>query len=107
MNGMPTTRFNRWTGYYFARAPGNFVAFVENQEKYRFLIDDKVVIDHAETPKFVLAQNVVPLTLGPHKVVLEILESAPFTGERSRSASCRKGRLLILPRLRWRRRPIL
>ena len=81
MNGMPSTRFNRWTGYYFARAPGNFVAFVENQGKYRFLIDDKVVIDHVEIPKSALAQTVVSLTSGPHKVVLEILESAPFTGE--------------------------
>ena len=81
MNGMATTRFNRWTGYYIARAPGNFVAFVENQSKYRFLIDDKVVIDHVEIPKSALAQRVVPLTPGPHKVVLEVLESAPFTGE--------------------------
>jgi len=81
MNGMATTRFNRWTGYYIARAPGNFVAFVENQSKYRFLIDDNVVIDHVEIPKSALAQRVVPLTPGPHKVVLEVLESAPFTGE--------------------------
>jgi beta-glucosidase len=81
LNGMATTRFNRWTGYYFARVPGNFVAFVENQSKYRFLIDDKVLIDHVEIPESALAQRVVPLTPGPHKVVLEVLESAPFTGE--------------------------
>jgi beta-glucosidase len=81
MNASPPTRFNRWTGYYFVRAPGNFVAFVENQGKYRFLIDDKVVIDHAEIPRNALAQTILPLTPGPHKVVIEILEAAPFTGE--------------------------
>ena len=73
-------RYSRWTGYYFARAPGNFVVFVENQGKYRLLIDGQAVIDHSEIPKFALAQRVVPLTPGPHKVVLEVL-GAPQFGE--------------------------
>jgi beta-glucosidase len=81
MNAPPPTRFNRWTGYYFARVAGSFIAFVEQQGKYRFLIDDKTVIDHVEIPKFALSQAVVQLTPGPHKVVLELLEAAPFTGE--------------------------
>jgi len=38
------------------------------------------VIDHVEIPKFALAQRVVPLAPGAHKVVLEIL-SAPQFGE--------------------------
>jgi len=74
------SRFDRWTGYYFARTPGNFVVFVENQGKYRLLIDGQQVIDHAEIPKFAMAQRVVPLTPGPHKVVLQVL-SGPQFGE--------------------------
>jgi beta-glucosidase len=73
-------RFPRWTGYYFAQAPGNYVVFVENQGKYRLTIDDQTVIDHAEIPKFAMAQRVLPLTPGPHKVVLQIL-GAPQFGE--------------------------
>ena len=78
MGGSP--HFDRWTGYYFARAPGNFVVFVENQGQYRLKIDEQVVIDHSEIPKFALAQRVVPLNPGPHKVVLEML-SGPQFGE--------------------------
>lgn len=75
------SHFNRWTGYYFARAPGNYVVFVENQGQYRFSVDGQTVIDHAEIPKSALAQRVLPLTPGPHKVVFESLGNAPFTGE--------------------------
>ena len=80
MNVGGPPRFPRWTGYYFARAPGNFTVFVENQGQYRLTIDGKTVIDHAEVPKSAVAQTVMPLTPGPHKVVLEIL-SAPQFGE--------------------------
>src|ERR1017187_4541246 len=75
-------RFTRWTAYYFARAPGNFVVFVENQGKYRLTIDGQAVIDYSEIPKSALAQRVLPLTPGPHKVVLDIL-GAPQFGEGS------------------------
>ncbi|MGB6691031.1 MAG: glycoside hydrolase family 3 C-terminal domain-containing protein [Terracidiphilus sp.] len=80
MNGGGPPHFDRWTGYYFARAPGNFVVLVENQGKYRLTIDDKPAIDHAEIPKSALAQTVLALTPGAHKVVLENL-SAPQFGE--------------------------
>jgi beta-glucosidase len=82
MNQGGPPRFTRWTGYYFARTPGNFLVFVENQGQYRLVIDGQAVIDHAEIPKFALAQRVLPLTPGPHKVVLEIL-GAPQFGEGS------------------------
>jgi beta-glucosidase len=77
---MGAPKFTRWTGYYFARAAGDFVVFVENQGKYLLTIDEKPVIDHVEIPKSALAQTVVPLTPGPHKVVLEVL-SPPQFGE--------------------------
>jgi len=80
MNLGSAPKFPRWTGYYFARAPGNYIVFVENQGKYRLTIDGQTLIDHAEIPKFALAQRVLPLTPGPHKVVLEIL-GAPQFGE--------------------------
>jgi beta-glucosidase len=82
MNMGAAPRYNRWTGYYIARAAGNFVVFVENQGQYRLTVDGKTVIDHAEIPKFALAQNSLPLTAGPHKVVLEVL-SLPQFGEGS------------------------
>lgn len=73
-------RFNRWTGYYMARTPGNFVVFVEDQGQYRLSIDGKVAIDHAEVPRFALEQKTLPLTAGSHKVVMEEL-SGPQFGE--------------------------
>jgi beta-glucosidase len=82
MNQSGPPRFTRWTGYYFARGAGNFVVFVENQGQYRLKIDGNTVIDHAEVPKAALAQRIVPMTPGPHKVVLEIV-SAPQFGEGS------------------------
>jgi beta-glucosidase len=82
MNQSAPQRFTRWTGYYFARAPGNFVVFVENQGKYRLSVDGQPVIDHSEIPKFALAQRTLPLKPGPHKVVLEVL-GAPQFGEGS------------------------
>ena len=73
-----TTKFERWTGFYFARAHGNYVVFAENQGKYRLKIDDATVIDHSEIPKFALTQRVVPLTPGPHKVVMDVLGPPQF-----------------------------
>jgi len=71
-------RFDRWTGYYFARSSGNFVVYVENQGKYRLSIDGKPAIDHAEIPKSALAQATFALTPGPHKFVLQILSLPQF-----------------------------
>jgi beta-glucosidase len=75
--GVPP-RYDRWTGYYFARTHGNFVIFVEYQGQYRLTVDGKTVIDHVEVPKFALAQRVVPLTPGPHKVVVDTLGAPQF-----------------------------
>lgn len=80
MNATPTPTYTRWTGYYMAQAPGDYLFFVEYQGRTRFLIDGKTVIDHSEVPKSALAQQVVTLTPGPHKVVLEILDTVAFTG---------------------------
>ncbi len=82
MNVGGPPRFARWTGYYFARSAGNFLVFAENQGQYRLAIDGKTVIDHAEIPKSAVAQRVLTLTPGPHKVVMEVL-SAPQFGEGS------------------------
>jgi len=82
MNVGGPPRFARWTGYYFARAPGDYLLFAENQGQYRLAVDGKTVIDHAEIPKSAVAQRVLALTPGPHKVVMEVL-SAPQFGEGS------------------------
>lgn len=80
MNQSGPPRYDRWTGYYFARAPGDFVVFVEDQAKYRLTIDGQVAIDHAEIPKSALGQIKLPLTPGPHKVVLEEMGEPQFGG---------------------------
>ena len=80
MNQSGPPRYDRWTGYYFARAPGDFVVFVEDQANYRLTIDGQVAIDHAEIPKSALAQIKLPLTPGPHKVVLEEMGEPQFGG---------------------------
>ena len=54
----------------------NYRVFVEDQGKYRLIIDGRTAIDHADIPKSALAQTVVALMPGAHKVVLETL-SAP------------------------------
>jgi beta-glucosidase len=94
MNMGAPPRYNRWTGYYFARAPGNYVVFVENQGKYRLTIDGHAAIDHAEIPKSALAQRVVPLTPGPHKVVLDVLGGELFTGEAIKIGIAQEGTLV-------------
>jgi beta-glucosidase len=78
MNMGAPPSFDRWTGYYFARAPGNHVVFVEDQGEYRLIVDGQTVIDHSEIPKFALAQVTLSLTPGPHKVVLEALSKPQF-----------------------------
>jgi beta-glucosidase len=80
MNQGAPPRFDRWTGYYFARAPGNYVIFVENQGQYLLTIDGKPAIDHAEIPRSAVAQTRMEFTPGPHKVVLEVM-SPPQFGE--------------------------
>ncbi len=80
MNAGGPPRFTRWTGYYYALAAGNFTVFVENQGKYRLTIDGQTIVDHAEIPTSALAQAVLALTQGFHKVVLEVL-GAPQFGE--------------------------
>jgi beta-glucosidase len=94
MNPNGPSRFNRWTGYYHARGAGNFIVFVENQGQYRLKIDDKTLIDHAEVPKNALEQKIVPLTPGAHKVVLEILETAAFTGSAVKIGIAQEGTLV-------------
>ena len=94
MNMEPTQRYERWTGYYFARTSGNFLAFVQNQGKYRLVIDGKTVIDHAEIPKAALAQSRIPLTPGPHKVVLEVLGAPQFGEEQIKIGIAQEGTLV-------------
>ena len=79
--GGESAHYSRWTGYYTARTSGNFVVFVDNQSKYRLMVDDKLAIDHTDIPKSALAQTTMAFTPGPHKVVLEILSPPQFGAE--------------------------
>lgn len=81
MNMGAPPKFDRWTGFYHAREAGKYLLFVENQDKYRLKVDDKVVIDHADEPKSAVAQMPVDLTPGAHKVVMEELSRPQFGGD--------------------------
>ncbi|MGB8261855.1 MAG: glycoside hydrolase family 3 C-terminal domain-containing protein [Terracidiphilus sp.] len=80
MNATPTPTYTRWTGYYFAQKPADYTVFLEYQGRCRLKVDDKTVIDNGEVPRFALSQAAATLAPGPHKVVLEILDTVPFTG---------------------------
>jgi beta-glucosidase len=62
---------SRWTGYYTPEQDGNHTVFVQTDGKFRLLIDDQVVFDSSEVPKYILNQVTMALTKAPHKVVLE------------------------------------
>ncbi len=94
MGGGAPQHFDRWTGYYHARAVGDYILFVEDQGKYRVLVDDKTVIDHAEIPRFALTQITLNLTSGPHKVVVEELSGPQFGSGVLRLGIAKKGTLV-------------
>jgi beta-glucosidase len=64
---------SRWTGYYTPVEAGSFATFVETDERYRLLVDDKLVFDSSVIPKYILNQTTLQLSKEPHKVVLEQL----------------------------------
>ena len=91
LNLGPNKTYERWTGYYTARSNNNYRVFVEDQGKYRLIIDGNTAIDHAEIPKSALAQIVVALTPGPHKVVLETLGAPQFGAQRIKIGIAQEG----------------
>ncbi len=74
----------RWTGYYRAKDAGKYLVFVEHAATYRLTIDGKVEIDHAEIARSSVAQTLVELTAGVHKVVLEEFPLEPFVNGSTR-----------------------
>jgi beta-glucosidase len=91
MNLGPATKFERWTGYYSAPSNNNYRVFVEDQGKYRLSVDGRTVIDHADIPKSALAQTVIALMPGAHKVVLETLSAPQFGAQRIKIGIAREG----------------
>lgn len=89
--GGGSAHYSRWTGYYTARTSGNFVFFVDNQSKYRLMVDDKLAIDHSDIPKSALAQTKMALTPGPHKVAFEILSPPQFGAEQVKIGIVQEG----------------
>ncbi len=94
VGGGAPSHFDRWTGYYHARAAGDYVMFVEDQGKYRVLVDDKPVIDHSDIPRFALTQVSLALTPGAHKVVVEELSGPQFGAGVLRLGIAKKGTLV-------------
>jgi len=58
---------SRWTGYYTPEQEGNYTVFVQTDGKFRLLIDDQVVFDSSEVPKYILSQVTMALTKHPIK----------------------------------------
>ena len=94
MGGGAPQHFDRWTGYYHVRAAGDYLMFVEDQGKYRVMVDDKTVIDHADIPRFALTQITLNLTPGAHKVVVEELSGPQFGAGVLRLGIAKKGTLV-------------
>ncbi len=92
MGGPP--KFDRWTAFYHAKEAAKYLLFVENQAKYRLKIDDQVVIDHADIPRYAVSQKSIDLTAGTHKIVLEILSAPQFGSGVTRLGIVKSGTLV-------------
>jgi beta-glucosidase len=71
-------QYARWTGFYHAPSGGKYVIFVEHSGNYRLTVDGALVIDHGEIARAAIAQTLIDLTPGAHKVVLDDLGAPPF-----------------------------
>ena len=86
--------FDRWTGYYHARAAGKYLVFIENPSKFVLKIDDKPVIDHSDLPRYAVSQATIDLAEGPHKVVVESLSAPQFGSGVTRVGIAKSGTLV-------------
>ena len=65
----------RWTGYFDAPSAGSYDVFVQSgggRGGHRLLVDDVLMVDCWQEARAFVSQRSLPLTPGPHKVVLEI-----------------------------------
>ncbi len=74
-------KYVRWTGYYHAKAAGEYIAFVEHPGRYRLLVDGSPWLDHAEIVAPMVSQTRRSLSAGVHKVVLEDLGIPTFNND--------------------------
>jgi len=72
----------RWSGYYTARSTGSYDVFVQCIGHFRLYIDDKPTIDNWEIARAYVNPTMLPLTVGAHKVRLEMMTTgrADFQG---------------------------
>jgi beta-glucosidase len=86
--------YNRWTGYYHAHESGKYLIFIENQGKFVMKVDDKVVVDHSDLPRFAVSQKVIELHSGAHKVAVEEISGPQFGAGVTRVGIAREGTLV-------------
>jgi beta-glucosidase len=87
----------RWSGYYVPTAAGNHAVFVEGPGEgggFRLYVDDKLVIDDWRESRELNPQARLPLTAGPHKIVLEQYRTKKFDRTRIRMGIAREGTLV-------------
>ena len=70
----------RWTGYYTPASAGDHDLFVQGPDRFRVLVDDKIVIDCTRIPRAALSQARMALAAGAHKIVLEQFGAPAFGG---------------------------
>jgi beta-glucosidase len=83
----------RWTGYYTAQKEGVHEFFVQGPGEgggYRLLVDDKPVMDSWKHSIALTDHADLPLSAGPHKVVLEQFRNGKFERTRIRMGIARR-----------------
>jgi beta-glucosidase len=74
---------HRYTGYYMAPAAGNYIVVLEGPGEgsgNRVYVDDKLIIDNWKLVRAFQPHVTLPLTAGPHKVVVEDSQNGPIGG---------------------------
>ncbi len=75
----------RWTGYYIAPRAGEYIVALQGSGRKRsgnrVFLDDKLVIDNWILDRALQPHLTLPLSPGPHKVVVEDMRYNPAGGE--------------------------
>ncbi len=73
----------RWSGYYIAESAGNYIFALQGAGEgtsNRVYVDDKLIIDNWKIVRAFQPQVTLPLSAGPHKIVVEDAQHGPIGG---------------------------
>jgi beta-glucosidase len=69
----------RITGYYTPTRAGNYTIAIQESNRFRLLVDDRIVLDDSLALKATMRHVTIPLSAEPHKIVIEHFHSATRT----------------------------